>query len=315
MLALLLVRDADDVWLIFLVMTGYGCSSVLLGAGSSALLPDVVPAALLGSANALTRSLREALRIIAPATGAGLFASPGGRGRGRRRRDVRARRRRAAPAAGPRVPARARGAPAPVRSLTAGFRHLVAVRVLRRATIALATVLLVVGFLESAGLALIVDGLHRPAAFIGVTQIAQGIGAVVGGLTRDPTAAADRRVGAHRARRDRHRARVRGLGAPAQPPLRLRRGGPDRCALPWLVIGSETLVQLHTPHALLGRAFGAAEVAASVPQTISIAVGAAALSVVPYGALIAVVAVVCAGAGLWLLRGAGPRSAPVAGRA
>ena len=183
-LLLLLVHGAGDVWLIWLVMTGYGCSSVLLGAGAGALLPDVVPTALLGQANALTRSLREALRIVAPATGAGLFALLGG----------------GAVAivdavtfvfaAGALLALRVQESPREpeehphlLRSLTAGFRHLVSVPVLRRTTIALGLVLLVVGFLESAGLALIVDGLHRPAAFIGVTQIAQGLGAVVGGLS------------------------------------------------------------------------------------------------------------------------------------
>ena len=303
-LALLLVRDAHDVWLIFLVMAGYGCSSVLLGAGSSALLPDVVPADLLGRANALTRSLREALRIVAPAFGAGLFAIAGGGAvaivdaatfvigaaallllrveESPRERDAR---------------------PHLVREIIAGFRHLAAVRVLRRATIALAVVLLVVGFLESAGLALIVEGLHRPAAFAGATQVAQGIGAVVGGVTAMRLLP---RIG---------ESALTAIGAIAlgagcavwvlPPSLASVFAGAALigAALPWLIIGSETLVQLHTPHALLGRAFGAVEVAASVPQTVSIAVGAAALAIVPYGVLIAIVAVVCAGAGVWLLRG------------
>ena len=49
LLLLLLVRGPEDVWLIWLVMTGYGCSAVLLGAGASALLPDVVPPGSLGN--------------------------------------------------------------------------------------------------------------------------------------------------------------------------------------------------------------------------------------------------------------------------
>lgn len=311
-LLLLLVHDAGDVWLVFLVMTGYGCSSVLLGAGSSALLPGVVPVELLGRANALTRSLREALRIVAPACGAGLFAIAGGGAV-------------ALVDAGTfllgalaLLALRVREAPRVVddrphllHAITAGFRHLADLRVLRRATIALAAVLLVVGFLESAGLALIVQGLHRPAAFIGATQVAQGIGAVAGGGTAirlmprigETALAALGAVGI-------------GLGCAiwALPPgLVSVFGGAALigAGLPWLAIGSDTLVQLHTPHALLGRAFGAVEVAASVPQTISIAIGAAALAVVPYGVLIAVVAVVCGATGIWLLRGR-ERSQPAA---
>ena len=303
-LLLLLVRDAGDVWLIFLVMTGYGCSSVLLGAGSSALLPDVVPVELLGRANALGRSLREALRIVAPAFGAGLFAVAGGGAVAVLDAGTFLLGAVALLALRVRESPRVRDEqPHLVRELTAGFRHLAGVRVLRRATIALALVLLVVGFLESAGLALIVDGLHRPAAFVGVTQVAQGVGAVVGGLTAMRLVP---RIG---------ESALTALGAvgiglgcavwvlPASLASVLVGAALMGASLPWLVIGAETLVQLHTPHALLGRAFGAQEVAASVPQTVSIAVGAAALAVVPYGVLIAVVAVVCAAAGFWLLRG------------
>jgi hypothetical protein len=175
--------------------------------------------------------------------------------------------------------------------------------VLRRATIALGLVLLVVGFLESAGLALIVEGLRRPAAFLGATQVAQGIGAVVGGVSAIRLVP---RIG---------ETALTALGAigigvgcaiwvlPASLTSVFAGAAVIGASLPWLAIGAETLVQLHTPGPLLGRAFGAQEVAASVPQTISIAVGAAALAIVPYGTLIAVVAVVCAATGLWLLRG------------
>lgn len=313
LLLLLLVHDAGDVWLIELVMTGYGCSAVLLGAGSAALLPDVVPSELLGQANALLRSLREGLRIIAPAFGTGLFALLGGGAVA------------VADAATFVVAAaallllRVREAPRQtdphphlLRELTAGFTHLATVRALRRVTLALALVLLVVGFLESAGFAVIVQGLHRPAAFVGATQVAQGIGAVLGGVTAMRLLP---RIG---------ETALTSLGAVGialgcvcwvlPPTLPSVLGGAVVLggALPWLMIGAETLVQLRTPHALLGRAFGAVEVAASVPQTLSIAAGAAAIALLPYGAVIAVVAVVCTATGVWLGLGRGEPAAAAA---
>ncbi|MGN6743152.1 MAG: MFS transporter [Amnibacterium sp.] len=301
LLLLLLVHDAHDVWLIWAVMAGYGCSSQLLGAGASALLPDVVPVERLGQANALNRSLREGLRIIAPAFGTGLFAVAGG--------GVVAIVDAATfvLAAAALLLLRVHAVPGPkeahpplLRSLSAGFVHLASVRVLRRTAVALGLVLLVVGFLESAGFALIVQGLHRPAAFVGVTQVAQGVGAVLGGV------AAMRlmpRIG---------ESALAVLGALAigigcwiwvlPPSLASALIGAVvlGAAFPWLLVGAETLVQLRTPNALLGRVFGAVEVVSSVPQTVSIAVGAGAVAVLPYAAVIAIVAVVCTGTAIWL---------------
>ncbi|MGN6446222.1 MFS transporter [Amnibacterium sp.] len=311
-LLLLLVRGAGDVWLIWLVMTGYGCSAVLLGAGASALLPDVVPAAQLGPVNALIRSLREALRVVAPAFGTALFAMAGGgavavvdavtflvaAGALGLLRIVES-------------PRETEEHPHLLRSIAAGFRHLAGIEVLRRTTTALGLILLVVGFLESAGFALIVDGLHRPAAFVGVTQLAQGVGAIIGGVTAVRVLP---RTG------ESALAALGGIGIGAGcavwalPPSPVSVFGGAAligAGLPWLAIGAETLVQLRTPGPLLGRAFGAVEVATSVPQTVSIATGAALLTVVPYGWVILVVAVVCAATGLWLLIGrAGPSAEP-----
>jgi hypothetical protein len=187
-----------------------------------------------------------------------------------------------------------------LRALTAGFSHLASVRSLRRVTTAIALVLLVVGFLESAGFALIVQGLHRPAAFVGATQVAQGVGAVIGGVTAMRLLP---RIGEG----ELVALGAVGIGAGCMcwvlPPTLLSVFGGAvvlGCALPWLMIGAETLVQLRTPNAVLGRVFGAIEVATSLPQTVSIAIGAVAVAVLPYAAVLAVVAVVCIATGVWL---------------
>ncbi len=300
-LLLLLVRDRDDVWLVYVVMTLYGLSNIVLGSAQSALLPSLVPAIQIGRMNALLRSAREALRLIAPPIGTGIFVAFGG--------GVVA----VVDAASfliatiallllrPRTRTLVIAAPEHVlQQLPAGFRHLLSVPSLRRVSVGLAVVLLVVGFLETAMLALITQGLHRPAAYIGVIQAVQGVGAIAGGLTAlrilprfgETTLAA---VGAV----------AIGAGCalwalPPTTPAVFAGAVLLGAGLPWLIVGVDTLVQLRTPDAILGRTFGAIEVAGSLPQTVSIAIGAAVIATVPYGALVAIVALVTSATGVWL---------------
>src|SRR4051794_36816330 len=63
---LLLVHDAGDVWLIYLVMFLYGISNALTGAAHPALLRTVVADTLLPDANGVLQTLREGLRLVAP---------------------------------------------------------------------------------------------------------------------------------------------------------------------------------------------------------------------------------------------------------
>ncbi|HEY0374239.1 MAG TPA: MFS transporter, partial [Amnibacterium sp.] len=172
MLPLLLVHDAGQVWIVWLVMVLYGASYTVLGPAQSALLPSIVPDELLADANALLRTVREGLRLFAPLLGAGLLTVAGG----------------AAVAAldaatfliavvsllAIRVVERA---PDPAerehwrREVSAGFRHVAAVPALLRMTVATAVVLLVVGFPETAPFAVVAEGLHQPPTFLGVLQM------------------------------------------------------------------------------------------------------------------------------------------------
>ena len=299
-LMLLAVHGRGDVWLIYIVMTLYGVSNVVLGSAQSTLLPSVLAPEHLGSMNALLRSAREALRLVAPPIGAAIFVIFGASAVA------------IADAAtfGAATIAllvlrisRTEHDPAPkqhiVHELAAGFRHILSSPTLRRTVTALAAVLLVVGLLETATLALITHGLHRPAAFVGIVQAVQGAGAIVGGLA------------AIRALPRLGETSLAGLGAvgigggcalwtfPATLPSVLGGAALLGAGLPWLLIGIETLVQLRTPDAILGRTFAAIELTGSL-QTISIAVGAAVIAVVPFGALIALAAVVTGTTGAWL---------------
>ncbi len=58
--------------------------------------------------------------------------------------------------------------------LSRGFRFLAREPVLRSITIALALVLLALGFTESAGFSVVTAGLHRTASFVGVLITVHG---------------------------------------------------------------------------------------------------------------------------------------------
>src|SRR5689334_18663724 len=76
-LLLLLVHGRGQVWLVYLVMALYGLAYSVLGAAQSALLTVMVPEDLLADANGALRTIQEALRLIAPLAGAGLFVLVG----------------------------------------------------------------------------------------------------------------------------------------------------------------------------------------------------------------------------------------------
>ena len=72
-------------------------------------------------------------------------------------------------------------------------------------------------------------------------------------------------------------------------------------ALPPLLVGAYTLLQLRTPSDLQGRAFSAFDLIASLPQTMSIALGAILITVLGYQGELTIIAAVVSIAALILL--------------
>lgn len=169
--------------------------------------------------------------------------------------------------------------------MAAGFQHLRGVPLLAQVTIVTACAFSVIGLSETATFAVIAQGLHRPPAFLGVLSSVQGAGAIAAGLVMPPLL---RRLGT---------ARMIGvalagfaLGALActttSLPLVLAGAVADGAGLLWLVAGSATAIQRHTPPRLQGRATAAWTAAIITPQTLSIAAGAAAISYASYRTLL-----------------------------
>lgn len=297
-LLLLLVDGRERVWLIYLVMALYGLAYTVLSSAQTALLAAVVPDELLGEANGALSTMRESLRLFAPLTGAGIFAAYGGWALALLDALT------FAVAAGALALMRVREvAPAPRTEhlwaeVTGGMVHLRRTPDLLRVVVACAIAFLVIGCMETTAFS-VVEGLHRPPAFLGVLTVAQGVGAVVAGA-----------LAARVLRRTGETALVAaalaifGVGALllAAPSLTVVLGG---ClgigfSLPWLVVGFTTLLQRRTPGALMGRVSAAADLLVGVPQAASLAFGAVLVTLVDYRVVLVVVAAVVVGAGAYL---------------
>jgi MFS family permease len=308
-LALLAVHGRGQVWLIDAVMLAYGLSGQVTGPAQSALLTVMAPAGLLPDANAALRTVQALLRLAGPLAGAALFvavgphliviidaatfAFPVASLLALRVRE-----------AVPR-PAEARLAA----QLAAGARHIWGTPQLRQVMIAAALTTTVFGFIETIAYAIASDGLHRPAAFVGILSAAQGAGAVAGGLT---AAALVRRLGEGRLMAAAMLAAAAGalLQAPALLPAVLAGEVILGAAIPWLVVALITLAQRLTPPGLQGRVYAAAEALITTPQAISIAAGAALITIVGYRVLLAAMAAAFTLAALYLIARPEQRAAP-----
>jgi MFS family permease len=300
MCLLLLVHDRSDVWLLYLVTALYGLGGDLFAASRAAMLKAMLPDELLGDANGTYQSIREGLRIVAPLAGAGLYAWIGGGAV-------------ALVDAGTFVASaltlfalRFEEPPAAPREhhflheLSAGVTHIARTRVLRELTIGLAAALLVIGFSETLIFAVNQSSLHRPASFIGVLSAFQGIGSIAGGVS---AAFLLRRIGD---------VRVAGLGvlvfglgdglllvprlAVIAPAAAVAGVG-----VVWAVVALATAYQRRSPDAVQGRVAAAANMLFSVPQTISIALGALLITLIDYRLEIAIMTVVNLFAAAYLL--------------
>ena len=302
MCLLLLVHDRSDVWLIYTVTILYGLGGDIFAAARSSMLKAMLPDALLGEANGALQSLREGLRLIAPVAGAGLFALWGGSVVAL----VDAATFVASAATLVALPF-VEPPPAPTeehlfRQVSAGFDHIWRTLPLRQLTVGLGVAMLVVGFSETLIFAVTANGLHRSPAFIGVLEVFQGIGSVAGGIT---AARLLRRIGD---------VRLTGLGlvmfAMGDAFLLVPRMGTVLAGavlagvgIVWAVVALATAYQQRSPQAVQGRVNAAANMLFSVPQTISIAVGAALITVVDYRVeIVAMGAVVLVAAAYLLTR-------------
>jgi MFS family permease len=300
MCLLLFVHDKGDIWLVYLVTALYGLFGDVFAAARSAMFKAMLPDALLAEANGAYQSIREGLRLFAPLAGAALYVALGGHAV-------------ALVNAGTFVVSALAlfilrfVEPPPavrehhfLREVSAGVDHIARDRILRQLTIGIGAALLVAGLSETLMFAMTSNGLHRGPSFIGVLASFQGVGAIAGGLT---AAALLRRVGD---------LRFAGLGVALFgagtllwliPNAAVVLGGTvvAGIGIAWAVVALGTSYQRRSPSEVQGRVAAAANMLFSVPQTISIAAGAALILVLDYRVELVAMAVVFFAAAAYLL--------------
>jgi MFS family permease len=290
LLGLLFVHERSDLWIIYAVAAIYGASLVTFQSARSALLHSMLPEQELGQANGSLSTVRESLRLIGPAAGAGLYAWLGGHST--TLLDAATFVISAVALLAMRVP-EPKPRPTPGEPLTAqlssGLRHIRSTPILRVAVICVVTAMLALGLAESVFFAVVDQGLHKPVTFLGILQSAMGVGAIAGGVLITMLI---RRTGEQR-------PVAVGLGLVAVGSALSM--VPDAwvvalamvsigAGLPITVVCITTLLQRHTPAAIQGRVFTTFETLTGVPQVASIATGAALVGFVDFHILLTVMA-------------------------
>jgi MFS family permease len=300
---LLLANGREELWLIYLVMFLYGVSGSISSSAATALLPRIVGDELLGEANGVLQTAREGLRLVTPIIGAGVYAWVG-------------------PHVvvlidmgtfviatallltvkvdEPRPQPDADAAPATWwHESTEGARFIMRTAVLRQMILTCSVALLAIGFFETIAFSVVTVGLRHSATFMGPIEVAQGVGAIGGGLV---SARLLRRFGG--GYMVAAALTVLGLSCPAfagsNEPLVFASIIVIGASLPWLMVGFTTTLQRCTPSRLMGRVGGATDLLLTGPQTFSIALGAALVSIVPYQDLLYCMGVVLVGCGVYL---------------
>lgn len=294
-----LVDDRRQLWLLFAVAIWYGISTVMFNAAMSGLVQAMLPPDRIGLANGSLATLRQALRLIGPLIGAGLFTAAGGHWvatldastfvlsslvllllghrETRTERNV--------------VPFRT--------ELLAGLQHLWAYPRLQALSWSTIVFSLSIGVIEPTIYAL-VDGLHRHPGFVSVLVSVQGAGAILGGVS---VSVAIRRFA------ESHLVVVgllfiaMGVGLCTIPAVPGALAGFVLIGIgqPTLAVATATLLQCSTPNVVMGRVAASYDMIGTVPTTTSIAIGAVLVALWPYQAILGISATGCAIAALLLI--------------
>lgn len=276
------VRSADDVWLLFTVLSLVGVGAVLTDAAETALVASAIPDEQRGDFNGLVRTAIESTSLLGPLAGAALFTVLGG------------------PAVAAldaltfllaaaafslirvREPAPARRPTRTWKAETAeGLAYLWRRPLLRSLVLAGGCAMTASSLKGAATYALVDTGLHRPAAFAGVFAAVQGLGSVVSGLT---VGALLRRTSAHTVSTIGLALVALGSAALATPWLPVVLGGSLAIGLglPWPLVSAMTTVQKETPGELLGRVAASAGTIVFAPTGLALLLGTAMVATFDY---------------------------------
>ncbi|MFD8765349.1 MFS transporter [Streptomyces mirabilis] len=278
------VTTRDHLWILFTVLLIYGAAGVVHDAAESALVATAVDRHLLGDFNGLRMTASEGMKLLAPLTGAGLYAAYGGA------RVAVLDAVTFALAAGLYALLRVREAP-PVPDPSGwwartaeGVRHIRHHPELRPLVVAAATTMLFAG-LNGATVYAVAEGLGHSPAYVGLLYVAQGVGSVLIGLVSGPLL---RRLGERRfaAYGIVLTAVAVALRAVPSDAVALVCGAAIGFGLPCVLIAAYTAVQRETPAPLLGRVSATANTLMYAPNALGLALGAGLVELVDYRPLL-----------------------------
>ncbi|QIS08864.1 MFS transporter [Nocardia arthritidis] len=292
------VHDRGDVWLIFVSAALYGLSMVVAGSTLNGLLQQLIPEAELARTNGMLQTVREGLRLLGPLAGAGLFALMGGAVVGAIdamtfivaavaiwliRLDE---------------PRPERGGGKWLAEFVAGARFIGTDAGLRAVAFGGAVGWCAIGMIESVAYA-IIAGLGKPPEFMGVISVAQGIGAILGGLGAAILIARYGELSVLAAGFAAFGIGVVGCVIRSLPVV-LASKAVIGVGITLIAVGMSTIVQRRVPARLMGRTSTALELMHTVPQTSSITVGAILILVIDYRLVLLMMGMIAAGATLLL---------------
>lgn len=281
-LPMLLVTDADDVWLIYAVMFLNGLVSMGAQPAQSAQLVELADSADLPAMNGLLRTCLETFKLISPGLGAGLFVL-----------------------AGPQVivaidsvtsfiaagillflpkreaPTHPDKSPGFIASFLDGFTFIAKDASLRRLTLIGVLFMAVAGMSESLRWSVVTEGLGAAAEWMGPLHVVMGLGSIVCGLVAAMIVV---RIGTLQAIGVALFLFGTGclLWTTGMPVAIFTGATVVGAGSTMLVVASLVLLQQRTADHLQGKVFTAFELLTTGPQLVSIAGGAYIITVIDY---------------------------------
>ncbi|MFE7705363.1 MFS transporter [Streptomyces sp. NPDC057486] len=275
--SLLAIDSAERIWILFAVLVLYGVSGVLMDSAESALVAHTVDPRLLGDFNGFRMIANEGMKLLAPLTGAGLYARFGGGAVALL--DAAS----FALAAGVYALLRVREPARPARTdrrgeLAAGIRQVWGSAVLRPLVLAGAATMLCAGLNGAALYAVVDDGLGHSPTYAGVLYAVQGGGSIAAGLLAGPLL---RRLPERVFTAAGIALFALAVGVRALPydAVALVASAAIGAGLPCVLIAAMTAVQRETPDRVLGRTSATANSLMMVPNAVALALGAGLVAV------------------------------------
>ncbi|MFF4013443.1 MFS transporter [Streptomyces sp. NPDC001843] len=284
LLPLWTVDSPSAVPLLLTVLVCYGAAGVVEDAADSALVATAVDPALLGDFNGLRMTAREGTKLVAPLTGAALYAAYGGPSVAMLDAGT------FVLAAGVCALLRVREEhPGPAgddwwRQTVEGARLLWARTTLRPLVLAGGATMCLTALGSSLNYA-VVDALGHSPAYTGVLYAVQGVGSVAVGLVSGP---ALRRLGERRFAAYGIALTAVAVAARALPydAVVLACSAAGGLGLPCVLVAAYTAVQREIPADALGRVTATADTLMFTPNVIGLAVGAALVGLVDHRLLL-----------------------------